>query len=167
MFSIWKYILSLTFKFKVRCLKQSERFFRSKIKLKHCHFSAIRIFFELFYSNFKGTSSFISGLNQFKTNTRWIWQINWNFTFRTCVCSLCNCLFYVFNGSMVKSVIQSLNYSILLSCQLSYWWSTTIDFFLVQCRAKISELSTEIAKMQKEVDQFSQENSAYVTYEKR
>ena len=31
----------------------------------------------------------------------------------------------------------------------------------------MTELSTEIAKMQKEVDQFSQENSAYVSYEKR
>ena len=45
-------------------------------------------------------------------------------------------------------------------------------FYLIFClfvclRAKITELAAEIAKMQKEVDQFNQENATFLTYEKR
>ena len=34
-------------------------------------------------------------------------------------------------------------------------------------RAKITDLATEISRMQKEVDQFNQENATFLTYEKR
>lgn len=41
------------------------------------------------------------------------------------------------------------------------------SFYMGQLRAKITELAAEIAKMQKEVDQFNQENATFLTYEKR
>lgn len=41
------------------------------------------------------------------------------------------------------------------------------SFYMGQLRAKITELAAEIAKMQKEVDQFDQENATFLTYEKR
>ena len=34
-------------------------------------------------------------------------------------------------------------------------------------RAKITDLATEISKMQKEIDTFNQENSTFLNYEKR
>ena len=34
-------------------------------------------------------------------------------------------------------------------------------------RAKITDLATEISRMQKEVDQFNQENATFLTYEKQ
>ena len=57
--------------------------------------------------------------------------------------------------------------------------SFLIDMFvrekaqLIECliniifRAKITDLATEISRMQKEVDQFNQENATFLTYEKR
>lgn len=41
------------------------------------------------------------------------------------------------------------------------------SFYMGQLRAKITELAAEIAKMQREVDQFNQENATFLTYEKR
>lgn len=38
--------------------------------------------------------------------------------------------------------------------------------FLI-CRAKITDLGAEISKLQKEIDSFNQENSTFLTYEKR
>ena len=37
----------------------------------------------------------------------------------------------------------------------------------INFRAKITDLATEISRMQKEVDQFNQENATFLTYEKR
>ena len=34
-------------------------------------------------------------------------------------------------------------------------------------RAKVSELTTEITRMQKEIEKYSQENETYLSYEKR
>ncbi|XP_069780792.1 intraflagellar transport protein 74 homolog [Narcine bancroftii] len=41
------------------------------------------------------------------------------------------------------------------------------SYFLGLLRAKISELTTEVSKLQKEIDTFNQENSVYLSYEKR
>ncbi|XP_078353476.1 intraflagellar transport protein 74 homolog [Oculina patagonica] len=41
------------------------------------------------------------------------------------------------------------------------------SYYMGQLRAKITDLATEIARMQKEVDQFNQENATFITYEKR
>ncbi|XP_067839578.1 intraflagellar transport protein 74 homolog [Heptranchias perlo] len=41
------------------------------------------------------------------------------------------------------------------------------SYFLGLLRAKINELTTEVSKLQKEIDTFNQENSVYLSYEKR
>lgn len=41
------------------------------------------------------------------------------------------------------------------------------SYYMGQLRAKITDLATEISRMQKEVDQFNQENATFLTYEKR
>ncbi|XP_067886625.1 intraflagellar transport protein 74 homolog isoform X1 [Heterodontus francisci] len=41
------------------------------------------------------------------------------------------------------------------------------SYFLGLLRAKINELTTEVSKLQKEIDMFNQENSVYLSYEKR
>lgn len=35
------------------------------------------------------------------------------------------------------------------------------------CRSKINELTTEMSKLHKEIDNYNQENSVYLSYEKR
>ena len=40
-------------------------------------------------------------------------------------------------------------------------------FYLGQLRMKTSELNSEVAKLTREIDQRSAENSTYLTYEKR
>ncbi|MBN3281909.1 IFT74 protein, partial [Polyodon spathula] len=41
------------------------------------------------------------------------------------------------------------------------------SYFLGLLRSKINELTTEVSKLQKEIDTFNQENSVYLSYEKR
>ncbi|XP_028401996.1 intraflagellar transport protein 74 homolog isoform X2 [Dendronephthya gigantea] len=41
------------------------------------------------------------------------------------------------------------------------------SYFMGLLRAKVSELTTEIARMQKDIDKYSQEHETYLTYEKR
>lgn len=41
------------------------------------------------------------------------------------------------------------------------------SYYMGQLMAKITDLATEISRMQKEVDQFNQENATFLTYEKR
>ena len=48
-----------------------------------------------------------------------------------------------------------------------YVWNLTLLFFSHVRRAKITEITVEVTKMQKEIDQYSQENTTYLTYEKR
>ncbi|EDO33596.1 predicted protein, partial [Nematostella vectensis] len=41
------------------------------------------------------------------------------------------------------------------------------SYYMGQLRAKMVELNAEVGKLQKEMDQFNQENSTYLTYEKK
>ncbi|CDR18018.1 unnamed protein product [Oncorhynchus mykiss] len=41
------------------------------------------------------------------------------------------------------------------------------SYYLGLLRSKINELTTETSKLQKEIDTFNQENSVYLSYEKR
>lgn len=52
----------------------------------------------------------------------------------------------------------------------SLFWVRSIAEFLLfffRIRSKISELTTEINKLQKEIEMYNQENSVYLSYEKR
>lgn len=50
---------------------------------------------------------------------------------------------------------------------VSFQPKALLSLIYIICRAKITDLAIEISRMQKEVDQFNQENATFLTYEKR
>lgn len=89
---------------------------------------------------------------------------------------------YVLNNidpHLLRVVLFSINHCQLLTFALMYLGELLsschgargTDLMYAVCfyynRSKISELTTESSKLQKEIDAFNQENSVYLSYEKR
>ena len=45
--------------------------------------------------------------------------------------------------------------------------SKVMPLCIIFCRSKINELTTETSKLDREIDNFNQENSVYLSYEKK
>lgn len=58
-------------------------------------------------------------------------------------------------------------YVYCFSCALIGYPNVDDSFFFIFFRSKINELTTEINKLQEEVEMYKQEKSVYLSYEKR